>query len=162
VFINALEQLYRWDLRGDEGEFRLGVKARMELRALHFDPEGKRLTYLTPAGTLGVLDWPGGSVRDTRWKTHHLALSPDGRWVATSNAAEEVVIYDFDTDREVLRLPPEGSDLWSLAWSADGRRLAVGTSDGGVALWDLEAVCARLQEFGLPVPQPPFRVNGPR
>ncbi len=149
-------QLYRWDLRGEEGAFGLGVKAQFALRALHFDPAGKRLTFLTPAGTLGVLDWPGGKARDTGLKTHHLTLSPDGRSAAAANAEHEVVLYDFQTAREVLRLPPEDGDLWGLAWSREGR-LAVGMSDGGVALWDLPEVRARLAEFDLPVPQLPLR-----
>jgi serine/threonine protein kinase/WD40 repeat protein len=171
VFVDFLGLLYRWDVRGDQGVFRRlewadeSIRASVQLRALHFDTAGKRLTFTTPAGTLAVFDWPNGPVRDTRLNAWQLALSPDGRWAATSNAnskgTEEIVVYDLQAYREILRLPGEGSDIWCLAWSADGRRLAVGTSDGGVALWDLEAVCARLQEFGLPLPQPPFRSNSP-
>jgi WD40 repeat protein len=55
----------------------------------------------------------------------------------------------------VVTLPPETGDVWSLAWSPDGRRLAVGLSDGGLAVWDLDEVRARLAEFGLAVPATP-------
>jgi tetratricopeptide (TPR) repeat protein len=54
--------------------------------------------------------------------------------------------------REVFTLPPEGSDIWCLAWAPDGKKLAVGLSDGGVAVWDLEQVRARLAEFGFDAP----------
>src|SRR5262249_56285822 len=54
--------------------------------------------------------------------------------------------------REMLGLAPEGGDVWCLAWAPDGSKLAVGLSDGRVAVWDLEQVRARLAEFGFDSP----------
>ena len=63
-----------------------------------------------------------------------------------------MVLYDLEAGRPAYALPAEGGDVWGLAFSPDGTLLAVGLSDGGVALWDLEQVRARLAEFGLPAP----------
>jgi hypothetical protein len=60
----------------------------------------------------------------------------------------KVVVCDLEAGGKPLRLPPEASDVWGLAWGPDGRRLALGLSDGGTAVWDIEAVRARLAEFG--------------
>ena len=64
-------------------------------------------------------------------------------------------IYELETGKRVLALPPEESDIWGLAWAPDGRRVAVSLADGGVAVWDLEQVCARLAEFGIDRPWKP-------
>jgi WD40 repeat protein len=58
----------------------------------------------------------------------------------------------METREEILALTPEESDIWGLAWSPNGTRLAVGLSDGGLAVWDLDQVRSRLAEFGLPMP----------
>jgi serine/threonine protein kinase/WD40 repeat protein len=161
VVLDRQGWLYSWNLTRGASARRLGATAKLELRALDFDPQGKRLTLVTGNGTLGVLDWKRGTVRDTKLRAFQIALSPGGRWVATSSPEAEVVVYDLAAERQTLRLPSEGGDVWGLAWSPDGGRLAVGLSDGGVAIWDLEQVRARLKEFGLPAPQPPFRAARP-
>jgi tetratricopeptide (TPR) repeat protein len=123
------------------------------------------------------------SVASFRSQSHSraetVAVSADGRWAAVGGAGQSVTVADLVSGREILALPPEGSDVWCLAWAPDGTKLAVGLSDGGVAVWDLEAVRARLVDFGFdspstaraegartPSPVPAFdqvvRVNGLR
>ena len=51
--------------------------------------------------------------------------------------------------------------VWGLAFAPYGRRLAVGRSDGGLAVWDLEGVRARLAEFGADVPEPSRPTDSP-
>ena len=46
----------------------------------------------------------------------------------------------------------ERGPVWSLAFSPDGRRLAVGLSDGGLAVWNLDRFRALLDEV---LPQTP-------
>src|SRR5262249_54365100 len=124
-----------------------------QLRSLHFSPAGEAFTFVTGAGTLATWDWPRGAVaRDTGQPVYHLALGAGGRWVAASTSARAVLVYDLHEGRAALTLPPEENDVWSLAWSPDGTRLAVGLSDGGLAVWDLEQVRARLAEFALAAP----------
>jgi len=79
-------------------------------------------------------------------------MSADGRWVAVGGANQRVAVADLVTGQELFTLPPEGCDVWSLAWSSDGTKLAAGLSDGVVAMWNLEQVRARLTEFGLKCP----------
>jgi WD40 repeat protein len=151
VHLNRGGRLYSYDLsRTDEA--RLVGSARTVVRALHFTPSGDRLTCITPGGTLGVWDWRSKKLTDTHRRAELVAVSPDGRWAAIGEAARKVTIIELATGREVLALPPEGSDVWCLAWAPDGRKLAVGLSDGAMAVWNLEQVRARLAEFGLDLP----------
>src|SRR5262249_45105554 len=145
-------RLYTCDLARPKQKARpLGVLSRLEVRGLHFDAEGRRLLFVTPEGELGVWDWKRGK-RSPPTGQKGFQSAVRGQWVATSSPARGVSVFDLDGHRPLYELPPESSDVWSLAWSPDGKSVAVGLSDGGLAVWDLEQVRARLEEFGIAVP----------
>ncbi len=79
----------------------------------------------------------------------HIAVSSDGRWLAAESTPSSVGIIDLVRGEVVLTFREERSPIWSLAWSPDARRLAVGLTDGGLCLWDLHEVQSRLDELGL-------------
>jgi WD40 repeat protein len=107
-------------------------------------------------------DWDTDTLaQQTDEQAVHLALGPGARWVAATTPSRTTVVYDLQAGAETLALPEESGDVWGLAWSPDGRRLAVSRSDGGVAIWDLEQVRARLAEFGIVVPSTAGGNGGP-
>ncbi|HEX5272845.1 MAG TPA: hypothetical protein VFW33_20245, partial [Gemmataceae bacterium] len=145
--------LYRYELNGEAAR-QLPAASRLQLRGLNFDPEGRLLTFVTPEGTLGRWDWehgvsvpPGPDLPVSQW-----APSPDGHWAAVAGPDNGVVVCHLETGLRVLTLPPEESEVWSVAWAPDGQRLALGLANGSVTVWDLEQVRARLAEFGIDVP----------
>jgi serine/threonine protein kinase/WD40 repeat protein len=147
--------LHRYDLHQKAAPRQMDAPVWGHPRSLYFDPAGRLLTYLTPEGRLGRWDWEKGAAlpaADIGQPVYQIALSPDGRRVATASPDRSIVICDLETGKRLLALPPEEGDIWSLAWSPDGRRLAVGLSDGGLAVWDLEKVRARLAEFDIDLP----------
>jgi WD40 repeat protein/serine/threonine protein kinase len=75
------------------------------------------------------------------------SLSRDGAWYAVANRA--VSLWDAQTGRLLLALPRENSPVIALAWSPNRSYLAVGSADGGLALWDLPAVRSQLAGLGL-------------
>jgi serine/threonine protein kinase/WD40 repeat protein len=156
VFKGFAAQLQRADPQRDDESQPMPIAAQVVLRGLHFDAAGRRLTYVRPDRRLGVWDWHGETVLSTGPKVFQLALDPAGCWAATSTDDQRVLVCDVAAGRPVLALPPEGSDVWAVAWSPDATRLAVGMSDGGVAVWDLEQVRTRLSEFGLAIPTTRF------
>jgi serine/threonine protein kinase/WD40 repeat protein len=150
-YLNRGGRLYAYDLaRADEP--RLVGDARAALRSLHAAPAGDRLTFVTPGGTLGLWDWEGKAASDTHRRAESVAVSADGRWAAVGGAGQGVTVAELASGREVFTLPPEGADVWGLAWAPGGTKLAVALSDGGVAVWDLEQVRARLAELGFESP----------
>jgi WD40 repeat protein len=68
-----------------------------------------------------------------------------------------VTIWDMEARKLLVSLLPERSAVSSLGqraiccvgWSPDGRLLAVGASDGGLEVWNLPKVNAKLSEIGL-------------
>jgi serine/threonine protein kinase/WD40 repeat protein/tetratricopeptide (TPR) repeat protein len=141
-------QLYRYDLAHADDAAPLLIKGRPGLRTLNFTPNGERLTFMTPEGTLGLYDWQAHKAVDTHRRAESVALSADGRWAALGDAERQVTVIELASGREVFTLPPEASDLWCLTWAPDGTKLALGLADGAVVVWDLEQVRARLAEFG--------------
>jgi serine/threonine protein kinase/WD40 repeat protein len=151
VVLTGDGKLFAYDLRQGTDPRRLAARARPEVRSLEFDAAGKRLLFVSPEGKLALWDWETDMpARQTDEPAAHLAVGPGGRLVATTTPSRATVVYDLRAGAETLALPEEAGDVWGLAWSPDGARLAVGRSDGGVAVWDVEQVRARLAEFGGP------------
>jgi eukaryotic-like serine/threonine-protein kinase len=148
------EEVFRYDLGGGVRKIAEGM-SRGNVLSLEFSPDGRLLRTLNRRGELIACDWSTGAIRRGLGSLGDLpmiTLSGDGRWLATHVSPDRLVLYDLTTEREVLRLPPEANTPWCHTFSPDGTRLAVGLSDGGLAIWDLAAVRAQLAEFGIAVP----------
>jgi WD40 repeat protein len=66
-----------------------------------------------------------------------LAVSPDGKSVATGSKAGAIAIYEMDTDKKVAALTV-GQTIYSLAYSPDGQSLAAGCGDRRVRIFAVE------------------------
>jgi WD40 repeat protein len=143
---------FRWAATGQVA-FTLGGKVNAA-RDLGFGARGERVVIA--ADREGVILW---DVRSRRKLASppvggvalSAALSPDGRYLATS-ADRVVKLWDGQTGaalhtlQEVDRLAVTG-----LSFSPDGRRLAGGTGEGEVRLWDTATgtVVLTLKGFGM-------------
>jgi WD40 repeat protein len=120
-----------------------------------------------PGGTLAAGDWSGEVVlwgqppapprtivkRGPGVKA--LAVSPDGTRVAQGGFSKSVSI--FDTGSSATHVITRGRDLiYSLAWSHDGKILAVGNKKGQILLFDIRQRGAALRETQLVGARIPF------
>jgi len=96
-----------------------------------------------------------------------MAASPDGRWLAVGrrrighSTGNAVDLIDCRTARRVARLDVQFSHPIALAFSADGKRLAVGLT-GRMQVWDVEAhqrVCM-IDQPGCPIIHIALSPNG--
>jgi serine/threonine protein kinase/WD40 repeat protein/tetratricopeptide (TPR) repeat protein len=98
---------------------------------LAFDPDGRLLVYGPPDGGLAV--WDLAACRCVRtfpldFVPHVICTDPAGARLAVNNdiaAAPRLRVLDFETGR-VLADPRSDIGVGAIAWSADGRLLAVG------------------------------------
>lgn len=65
-----------------------------------------------------------------------LAISPDGKVIATSSRDSDVIIWDFQT-LEKIRTLPHPSGVNSITFTPDGR-LITGPRDGKLKVWDID------------------------
>jgi WD40 repeat protein len=99
-----------------------------------FTPEGELLVS-APGGGVAIWDIEEGSPRleiDTRAviddDVYGMALSPDGRLLATTSGELPVELWDTVTGEHVRSVDPEGLSAFvaDLSWSPDGEHLALG------------------------------------
>jgi WD40 repeat protein len=120
-------------------------------RDLAFGPEN-RLATTTTKGGLTVWEVPSGRVAWTLpavSEPYRSAFSPDGKSLATA-VDLNVQLLNGRTGKPERTLVKEGSRTERLRFSPDGRRLACGTNDGLIRLWEPASgmVVLELEGFG--------------
>ena len=65
-----------------------------------------------------------------------VALSSDGRWLASSSEDHTVKLWEVASNRLVLTLDGGSEEINPVAFSPDGHSLATADNNGKVKLWD--------------------------
>jgi WD40 repeat protein len=129
-----------WDL--PSGKQLQSIDTDEEWERVFFSPDGKWLAAAVQ-GCLyevatGEARRPPGIPQDRLL----VAFSPDGRLQAWSGfdpnkRVDSIHVLEAATGREVVRFEEAHSELFALAFSPDGRRLASGHSDSTILVWDV-------------------------
>jgi WD40 repeat protein len=130
-----------------------------------FTPDGKRLVLGKEDGVIQVLDSATGRplqrLEGHRAAVHVLAVSPDGRTLVSADtgkynppsdkeAGTHVRLWDLESGKVRHRwLGPEGFVI-ALLFSADGRAIAVGDTEGNLLLYDVTSEKQRQRFRGKP------------
>ena len=117
-------------------------------------PDGQSIIYVSKTGAAEIWD-----VKKNRhvatigepetFGAPHIALSPNGMWLAALTQLDTVSIWHRPTSKHVFTLRPETGAVWSLAWDPTSEHLAVGQSDGSLAVWHLPVIQKKLAQSGL-------------
>ncbi|HZV07628.1 MAG TPA: serine/threonine-protein kinase [Gemmataceae bacterium] len=124
------------------------------VNAAAFGPDGVFVTAGRD-GTARVwgLPHPEGCLHELAHKDSVMAvsLSADGRLAATGSG-RGVQLWNAETGQDLGALSGEhGDDVWTLAFSRDGRFLLTGACDGTARLWDVASRQPCLNEHGQPI-----------
>jgi RNA polymerase sigma factor (sigma-70 family) len=130
-----------WDVDTSKELFRLGPFPSA-IPEVAFAPDGQTLAGVF-VGEKKIRLWeiPSGAqssviaLPDTPF---HAAFSPDGRTLAVGSDGPTIGLWDVATGNKVRRLPRPVGTLTAMAYSHDGKVLALaGKGDGAIVLWDL-------------------------
>lgn len=72
-----------------------------------------------------------------------MAVSPDGRLLASGVASGTVYLTDMVTGDLFARIPGHSSAVRAAVFSTDGRQLVTGSADGTARLWDVRTATER-------------------
>lgn len=130
------------------------------LNAAVYTPDGKSVITAGTSGTVQIRDASTGRVLQ-EFGSHpsavqRLAISPDGRTLATITAEDATIrLWDLADPRHALVAALDSStSVNDIVFSADGSRLASGGAGIDVAVWNLDpaaalrAVCRNLADAG--------------
>lgn len=152
---------------GDEGVLNVWNPCESQPFLSYTFPDQVEALTLIPGGGLVAGDWSGQVVlwdqlsaspriivkRGPGTKT--LAVSPNGTLVAQGGFSKSVRMLDVRSGN-TTQMIARGPDLiYSVAWSHDGKMLAVGTKGGQVFLFDIlprGAVLREMQSVGQRIP----------
>jgi WD40 repeat protein/tRNA A-37 threonylcarbamoyl transferase component Bud32 len=152
--------LHLWDLDNSRPLPFPQVQLVGSILSLAFSPDGRHLLFVNPervgemwnlATGKKVFSFGGGDLveKDSGLTLGSvIALSGDGTWFA-SQSGRRATVWNLKTRKLILPLPEQRGTTWSLAWRPNREQLAVGSSDGGVVLWDLPKIRSQLAEIGL-------------
>lgn len=105
-------------------------------------PDGKTLAACNLwHGPIELFDLPelryAGRLSGHTGRDRALAVSPDGRWLASGSHDQTIRLWDLAARREIRQFLGHRGPVVALAFSPDSQHLASGGYDGTVRFWDL-------------------------
>jgi WD40 repeat protein len=152
LFLDQNGTLHIWDRAGNKEDQKLPISFQVSLMAL--DSTNRFLYFGSHDGTVGMYDLNGKGARPITYHNLHqsrvyaLALSPDGRTLATSDVKEHGILWDTaflhgQGERQKLDGWQQPGGIHDLAFAHDSRHLTVGNGNGTIYILRLDRGTAK-------------------
>jgi WD40 repeat protein len=103
-----------------------------------FSQNGQTLASGGSDETVKIWEVASGRELRTLKGSSPIALSPDG-WMLASGGWEKIKLFDIASGRELRTLNGHTRDIYSVAFSPDGRTLASSSLRWTIEVWDVSA-----------------------
>jgi WD40 repeat protein len=137
-----------WDLSSGRETRTLTVMqaqvGHVPVQDVAFAPDGHTILALCANGVVEVWELqtskravPIRTFGSSGTTSNGMALSPDGRTVASSSGVKTLSLWDVASGKEIHTLDGHGALVSSVAFSPDGRSVLSGSADKTLKLWDV-------------------------
>jgi len=135
-----------WDAASFAAERVIVTGLTDRIAAIRFTPDGKQLLLadgrIAEEGIVRIADAQSGAITAS-WTAHSdtiadLALSADGKLLATAGSDKLVKLWDPATHKELAKLEGHTAQVLSVAFEPKGTRLISGGADREVKVWDVK------------------------
>jgi len=142
----AYRRVVLWNVESLAPERQITTGLTDRITAMRFLPDGTQLVFadgrIAESGTVRIADISSGAVTAS-WPAHadtifDLAVSGDGKILATAGGDKLVKMWDLATHKETARFEGHVAQVLTLAFDGNASRLVSGGIDQQIKVWDVK------------------------
>ncbi len=129
-----------WEMNGSKATQKCALQVGHKVSCVTFHPDGTTLAVGTFERAVRIYHSRSGMMLyelDHGTKVHHLAYSPEGRYLVAASPRGLIRVWETATGRCRVTLKGQSSCLHAVAFSLDGQLLATAGEDGRVRFWEV-------------------------
>lgn len=116
-----------------------------DVTSVRFSPDNNFLVTGALDGKVKIWNTTNGALVRTIdahvGEVKQVDISPDGSMIVSASSDQTCKIWNFQTGEPLSTFGnTDGGVVWSAAWSPDGGKIATGTGNGDVILWNVSEI----------------------